>query len=291
MEWRHLKAFLAVAEHLNFRRAAQELNLTQPALSRQIAQLEGELGHRLFVRDRKRVVVTAAGAYLQRRAGGVLESMEALMRETREAGEGRRGVLAVGYTEATMSGFLPGLLRRLRQARPDLSLHLRQDHSEQLARELERGRLDVVFASQPAEQAGLKSILVAREEIGLVLPEDHRQAGRREVALKDLSGDGFILFPYEANPRLHADLMAACRSAGFTPRVVEEADTRILAVSLVAAGLGVSFLGAHLAHVCGVGTVFRPIKGPRPEMRFHLIEPLAQPHPAVLEMKRLLRRE
>jgi DNA-binding transcriptional LysR family regulator len=290
MELRHLKAFQAVAEHLNFRRAAVELNLTQPALSRQIAQLEADLGKALLVRDRKRVALTAAGAYLQRRAASVLDSVEALVRETREAGDGNRGVLTLGYTEAAMSSFLPGLLRRLRGARPELSLHLRQDHSEQLVRDLERGRLDAAFASQPAEHPGLKSMPVAREEIGLVLPEGHPLAARREVALKDLAGEGFILFPYTANPRLHADLVAACRAAGFTPRVVEEAGTLILAVNLVAAGLGVSFLGAHSAHVCGVGTVFRRLKAPRPMMRFHLIEPAAHPHPVLGEVKRLLLR-
>lgn len=288
MELRHLRSFVAVAEHLNFRRAAEVVRITQPALSRQIAQLEADLGRPLLVRDRRRVALTAAGAYLQRRAGAVLASVEALVRETREAGEGGRGVLTVGYTEAVMSGFLPGLLRRLRREVPELAVHLRQDHSEQLARGLAQGRLDVAFTSQAAELAGLRSTPVAREEIGVVLPEGHRCAGNREVRLKELAGEGFVLFPYAANPRLYADLMAACRGAGFVPRVVEEADTRILAVNLVAAGMGVSFLGTHLAHVCGPGTVFRRLARPRPEMRFYMLEPEGEGHPALPRLRRLL---
>jgi DNA-binding transcriptional LysR family regulator len=288
MELKHLKSFQAVADHLNFRRAAAEVHVTQPALSRQIAQLEGDVGRALFVRDRRRVALTPAGAYLYRRVGALLESLDELARETREAGEGKRGILSVGYTEASMSSFLPGLLRRVRTTRPDLSLHLRQDHSEQLAREVARGRLDVAFASLPVRDPALSSTLVAHEDIGVVLPEGHVLARVREVRLSALADEGFILFPYAANPKLHADLMAACRDAGFTPRVVEEADTRILAVNLVAAGLGISFLGVHLAHLCGSGTVFRPLKRPRPSMQFHLIEPARQAHPVLGEMKAML---
>jgi len=289
MELRHLKSFLAVADQLNFRRAAAELNLTQPALSRQIAQLEAELGCGLFVRDRRGVALTAAGAHLYRRAGDLLDAVEALARETREAGGGVRGTLSIGYTEAAMSSFLPGLIRQLRQARPELDLRLRQEHSDQLAREVVQRKLDAAFASLPAGDPGLASTPVATEEIGVVLPEGHPQAGRREVALRMLAGEAFILFPYAANPRLHTDLMAACRSEGFAPRVVEEAGTRILAVNLVAAGLGVSFLGVHLAHLCGAGTVFRRLKAPRPVMQFHLVEPADFPHPALEVMKRFLK--
>jgi DNA-binding transcriptional LysR family regulator len=187
-----------------------------------------------------------------------------------------------------MSSFLPGLLRKIRSAFPEVSWQLRQDHSESLARDVAGGRLDLAFASLPAKGKELMSTLVAREEIGVVLPEGHWLVKRREVPLKLLAEEGFILFPYAANPRLHLDLMSACREAGFAPRVVEEADTRILAVNLVAAGVGISFLGVHLAHVCGSGTVFKPLRAPRPVMHFHLIEQRAHAHPVVGKIKALL---
>lgn len=289
MELRHLRSFAVVAERLNFRRAAEGLHITQPALSRQIAQLEGEMGVVLLRRDRRRVELTAAGIYLSQRLGGVLEAVERLARETREAAEGKRGVLRVGYTEAVMSSFLPGWLRRLRGQMPELRVQLWAEHSEQLAQEVMEGRLDVAFASQTAEVSGLRSTLVAREEIGVVLPAGHRLEQQRRVALKDLAQEDFIWFPYEANPRLHADLMAACRTAGFAPRVVEEADTRILAVSLVVAGMGVTFLGAHLAHLGGKGAVYRPLRAPCPEMRFYMLEPAGGAHPALSLLRGLVK--
>lgn len=291
MELRHLKAFQAVADQLNFRRAAVEVNLTQPALSRQIAKLEADLGRALFTRDRRRVALTAAGAHLYRRCGPLLEEWEAVTREVREAGEGARGVVALGYTEASMSSFLPTVLRRLRLAVPEVVLDLRQDHSEQLAREVARGRLDAAFTSLPAAGEGLRSTLVAEEEVGIVLPEGHRLVrGTGRVALAALKAEGFIFFPYAANPLLHAELVAACRAAGFAPRIVQEADTRILAVNLVASGMGVAFLGVHLAHVCGPGTVFRRLKGPAPRIRFHLVEPSPSAHPVVERLKGMLRK-
>ncbi|MDX6767624.1 MAG: LysR family transcriptional regulator [Candidatus Methylacidiphilales bacterium] len=285
MELRHLKSFQAVADHLNFHRAAAALNLTQPALSRQIVQLEADLGKAVFLRDRKRVELTAAGRQLYRRVGALLESFEDVVRETREAGEGKRGALALGYTEASMSGFLPALLRSLRDALPEVTLHLRQEHSEQLAKEVVLGRLDLAFISFPTSDPALNSTPVAVEEIGIVLPDNHRLAGRKHLALKDLREERFILFPYRANPTLYSELLGACRVAGFSPREIEEADTRILAVNMVAAGLGVSFLSQHLRHYCGEGTVFRPLLRPRPTMRFFLIEPNNRALPLLPEVK------
>jgi len=288
MELRHLKSFQAVADHLNFHRAAAEVNVSQPALSRHIAQLEAELGRALFLRDRKKVELTAAGRHLYRRVGTVLDGVEELVRETREVGEGKRGALAVGYTEAAMSSFLPALLKSLRDALPEVSLQLRQEHSEQLVREVGMGRVDLAFTSLPTHDPGLRGTLVFKEEIGIVLPDNHRLAKQKQLALKDLRQERFILFPYKANPSLYMELLGSCRTAGFAPREIEEADTRILAVNMVAAGLGVSFLGEHLAHYCGVGTVFRPLKQPRPMMRFYLVEPKDRTHPVLPEVRRLL---
>jgi DNA-binding transcriptional LysR family regulator len=288
MELRHLKSFQAVADHLNFHRAAAAVNLTQPALSRQIAQLESDLGRALFLRDRKHVELTAAGKHLYRRVGVILEGMEELVRETREVGDGKRGPLALGYTEAAMSSFLPGLLRSLRDTLPDVQLHLRQEHSEQLAREVGLGRLDLAFISLPKTDPALESTLVAREEIGMVLPDNHPRAEHKQLALSDLRSERFVLFPYRANPALYTELLGCCREAGFSPREIVEADTRILAVNMVAAGLGVSFLSEHLAHYCGEGTVFRRLKRPAPLMHYYLIEPKGRVHPVLPELKRLV---
>jgi DNA-binding transcriptional LysR family regulator len=289
IELRHLRSFLAVADHLNFHQAAEQLHITQPALSRQIALMEEALGNKLFSREKRRIQLTPAGRYLQKQAPEVMDSVLRLLKETQEAGEGRRGSLALGYTEAAMASFLPSLLRQIRNRMKGVSLHLRQEHSEYLAREVVRGRLDLAFISLPSALAGLKSTLVTQERVGIVLPDNHALVMRKEIALKDLAAEKFILFAYEDNPRLYSDILAWCKEAGFVPHLVEEASTRILAVNQVAAGLGITFLSEHLAHYCAVGTVFRLLKQPRAVMRFYLIEPAHPVNPAVQNVKKLLK--
>jgi DNA-binding transcriptional LysR family regulator len=278
-----------VADHLNFHRAAGTLNLTQPALSRQIKQLEEALGCVLFLRDTKRVTLTAAGNYFRRHAQTVLESMSRLMRETRDASAGQRGTLSLGYTEAVMASFLPGILRRFRAGHPDLGLSLQQGHSERLEREVALGRLDAALISLPSSTPGVRCTPVADEAIGAVLPDSHPLAHKKKrVSLADLAKETFILFPYRDNPRLYTDILAACNTSGFTPNKIEEADTRILAVNMVAAGLGVALLSEHLAHYCGQGTIFRRLQAPHPRIQFYLIEPDSSPAPAVQGLRRLL---
>ncbi len=289
IELRHLRSFLAVADHLNFHQAAEELHISQPALSRQIALMEDALGRKLFSREKKRVQLTPAGRYLQKQSPGLLASMTALLKETGEAGEGRRGSLALGYTEAAMASFLPSLLRKIRNRMSGITLQLRQEHSEHLAREVARGRLDLAFISLPSELSGLKSTLVARERVGIVLPDNHPLAKQKEIALKDLAKEKFILFAYVDNPKLYSDILGWCREAGFVPSLAEEASTRILAVNQVAAGLGITFLSEHLAHYCGEGTVFRLLKQPRAMIHFYLAEAQNSANPAVQELKKQMK--
>jgi DNA-binding transcriptional LysR family regulator len=290
IEFRHLRSFQAVADHLNFHRAAAALHLTQPALSRQIKQLEEAVGCPLFLRDTKSVQLTAAGSYLQRHAAALLDSASRLLKETREAAEGKRGTLALGYTEAVMASFLPEVLRNLRTGQPGLALHLDQGHSERLEREVALGRLDAALVSLPPVAKGLHCTPIASEAIGAVLPDRHPHArSKRPLSLAALAEEPFILFPYRDNPRLYTDILAACSQSGFTPRNIVEADTRILAVNMVAAGLGIALLSEHLAHYCGKGTVFKSLKPPRPRIQFYLIEPESGSLPAVRELKRHLK--
>src|SRR5690606_24784920 len=129
IEFRLLKSFQAVADHLNFRRAAEELHLTQPALSRQIVQLEEAIGKPLFYRDKRHVELTPSGKFLYEHLGNLFHDVDALIYETRAAAEGERGTLALGYTESAMASFLPSLLRHLKERLPHVHLQLKQEHS------------------------------------------------------------------------------------------------------------------------------------------------------------------
>jgi len=288
IELKHLRSFLLVAEHLNFHQAAEELNISQPALSRQIGLVEDALGRKLFSRIKKRVQLTPAGYYLQSHSQGILNTMQTLLKETREVGEGQRGSISIGYTEGAMASFLPRLLKEARTKMQGVSLHLRQGHSDYLAREVDRGRLDLAFTSLPSQSMNLRSTLVAQERVGIVLPETHVLALKKEIMLKDLAMENFILFSYAGNPKLYSDILGWCRESGFVPNLAAEAGTRIMAVNQVAAGMGVTFLSEHLAHYCGAGTIFRLLKKPRAMMQFYLIENSETQSPVRQELKKLL---
>lgn len=288
IELRHLRSFLVTAERLNFHQAAEELNLSQPALSRQIALMEEALGIKLFTRLKKRVQLTPAGLYVRGNGQEVLRSMQVLLKEAREVGEGQRGTISVGYTEGAMASFLPSLLRKARSHLKGITIHLRQGHSDQLAKEVRRGRLDLAFTSLEMKGDGLKSTLVAQERVGIVMPDTHRHKVNKEVLLKDFAFEKFILFAYQDNPQFYSDILGWCQSSGFVPQLAEEAPTRILAVNQVAAGMGITFLSEHLAHYCGAGTVFRLIKKPRALMRFYMVEVGSGKNPVVQELKKLV---
>jgi len=288
IELRLLKSFLAVADHLNFRRAAEELHVTQPALSRQIQQLEKTIGKPLFIRDKRTVELTSAGKFLYSHAGKLFDDVEVLVKETREAAEGERGALSLGYTESAMASFLPSLLRDLREKLPHIQLQLKQAHSEQLSREVALHRLDVAIISLLGDTQGLRRTSIAQEDMGIVLPDNHPLAARKEIALSKLAREKFILFPYQDNPSLYSDIMTSCQKAGFAPQIIEEAQSRILAVNMVAAGLGVTFLSENLSYYCNKGAIFKPLKNPRPSMQYHLIEPEKGKNPCVKELKKIL---
>ena len=289
VELRLLKSFQMVADHLNFRRAAEELHLTQPALSRQIQQLEEEIGKSLFDRDKRSVHLTHAGRFLYSRVAGLLDDVEKLVKETREAANGERGALSLGYTESAMASFLPSLLRSLREKLPEVTLHLQQEHSEQLSREVSLQRLDAAIISLVGNVHGITSTPIATEAMGIVLPDNHPLTARKEIPLSALAKENFILFPYQVNPSLFSNIMSSCQNAGFAPKVIEEAQSRILAVNMVAAGLGVTFLSENLAYYCGQGTVFKPLKNPKPFMQYYLVEPANGENPCVTELKKILK--
>ncbi|MEM6822545.1 MAG: LysR family transcriptional regulator [Verrucomicrobiota bacterium] len=285
MELRQLRSFLLVAEHLNFHRAAEALSLSQPALSRQIQQLEVEMECLLLNRTKKKVELTTAGKYLQRHGRKLLSASEQLVGEVKQAWKHGSETLSIGYTEAVMAGVLPHFLKDIRGTHPDVNLRLRPGHSEGLERELARGDLDAALVSLPAHSEDLAQTKISEEKIGVVLPEDHILSKQRSLTLQQLKDEAFILFPYRDNPRLYSDILQACQQAGFIPRRVEEADSRILAVNMAAAGMGIALLSEQLAHYCGAGTVFRSLQKPRPVIHFYLLSPQNDPHPLIKEIR------
>jgi DNA-binding transcriptional LysR family regulator len=264
VELRHLRYFVAVAEELHFGRAAVRLHIAQPPLSRQIRDLEQEVGVELFARGTRGVELTAAGRAFLVEVRQVLAQAERALRAAQRAGRGEVGRLRVGFVEAaTYSGILAEVLGVFRQEIPEVSLGLFEMDSLGQAEALREGRIEVGIVHSPPPDAHrwLRVERVIDDGLVAALPRAHPLAARRQLALGDLAAEPFVLPPRFTGPTLYDHLIAACRSAGFSPRVVQEAAGWSTLAALVAAGVGVSFAPQSIAQVERPGVTYRTVRG------------------------------
>lgn len=277
MELRHVRYFLAVAEARNFTRAAERLGIGQPPLSQQIRDLEDEVGARLFRRLPHGAELTEAGqAFLERvrhlpaQAGDAIE-------QARRAARGETGTLRLGFTaSAILMPAVTGAIRDFRRAWPAVAVALDEDNSAHLAAKLRDGRLDLAFLRQDGAEIGDMALHpIADEPMVVAVPAAHplaRKAGRR-LRLERLRDEAFILTPRPVGATFHDAILAACRAAGFEPRLGPHAPQLASALALVAAELGVSVVPAVMRQFALAGVAYRDIAGPRPIARLALAHP------------------
>ncbi|HOG92017.1 MAG TPA: LysR family transcriptional regulator [Opitutaceae bacterium] len=266
-ELRHLVYFREVARQLHFRRAAESLAVAQPALSRQIAQLEAALGVDLLVRSRRKVELTAAGQSLLDRIEPVLRTLATVRGELHAVAEGQVGHVRVAFTGLAMATVLPGILREFSRRHPGIKLELNESPTAAQLVALQSGELSCGFFHPDAPTPGLQTRLLLRERNGVLLPGDHPLAGQPEVRLRDLADTPFVLFPRAHNPGFYDRVLAAFAKAGMSPRIAEEVWPRANAVGLVRAGLGATFMCPSEASQLPPEVAFCPIIGPAPESR------------------------
>lgn len=263
MELRHLRYFVAVAEELHFGRAAERLRIAQPPLSRQIRDLERELGTPLFERGSRGVSLTVAGRAFLPEARLTIAQAERAQRTAQRAAQGEAGRLRVGFVDAaTHSGILPDVLAFFRMHLPSIGLSLLEMDAVQQADALRDGRIDLAIVLSPPPDADrwLRVETVYSDPLILALPRGHRLASRARLSTADLANEAFLLFPRPVAPTLHDEIIARCRSARFSPRIVQEAVGWHTIVSLVSAGVGIAFVPRSLRAARQGNTVYRPVR-------------------------------
>jgi DNA-binding transcriptional LysR family regulator len=240
IELRHLRAFIAVAEELNFRRASERLPLAQPALSRTIRDMEAILGIWLFERSTRVVQLTPAAQSLLPEAREMLDHLAAAIRNAQRVESGDIGSLVVGFNDFTINDALPAIVMRFRGLYPETSVDLRSMTSPEMAEALRKRRLDIGFLTGAHLVTDLASFVIRHERLVCLLPRGHPLASRSSVSLASLAREPFVMGA--AGPwRIFLDVVnAVCMQAGFRPRIVQEAVNSDGIVNLVAAGVGVS---------------------------------------------------
>ena len=220
-ELRHLRYFVAVAEELNFSRAARRLRMAQPPLSVAIRQLEQEIGTSLFHRTSREVQLTTAGTVLLDRARRTIAEADGAVAAARRAGAGELGLLRLGYSWTERFETLPVLGQEARRHHPDVELLTEEMRTHLMPAALRSGTIDVALAVYPDVVSELTYRVVRSERIVAVLSSSHPLAGSGEIPLEALAAD-LVLFPRNLAPRLHDFYAGLCRRAGFEPVHTEE---------------------------------------------------------------------
>jgi DNA-binding transcriptional LysR family regulator len=260
LELRHLRYFTAVVRWNGYREAARQVNIAQPALSQAVAELEEELGLKLFNRQKRRARLTPEGEVFYAEAMRVLEQADHAMEAARRAARGEIGVLRIGFLGSATASFLPGLIRLYRHRYPGVKLVLDELTPVQQVEAFARGELDVGFTRPLSnEQAGLlEARTLYKEPLLVAMPEQTAPKGRT-LSLAKLEGIPLVLFHRRGAPWLFDSIAALCREAGFVPRVEHEPNLMQTVLSLVASEAGAAIVPACVSNLRADGVVFRRI--------------------------------
>jgi DNA-binding transcriptional LysR family regulator len=265
VELRHLRYFIAVAEEGHMTRAAERLGIQQPPLSQQIRALEVELDVQLFRRKPRGMELTDPGLALLDHARAILSQVDRALASTRRTARGEQGRVAVGFTSsAPFHPFVPRVIRTFRELSPLVSLVLEESGSGELVQALHSEEIDAAFIRSPiADLVGLEVTPLLEEEMLAALPTGHEHAtsndDTKRLPLSSLAKETFVLYKRPGGPGLYDTIITACRGAGFSPHVGQEAPRILSTLNLVAAGLGVSIVPASLRRLEMDGVVYRSL--------------------------------
>lgn len=266
MELHDLHYFVAVAENLHFGRAAEQLHLTQPALSRQIRALENELEVQLFYRTKRKVELTIAGQTFLEEARQILRHAERAVLTTRKVARGEMGELKLSFTASALRSVVPQILRVFRDRYPEVRLTLTEQCTCDQVEALLARQIDVGFLHPPVDETLLVTIPLRTDVCAIALPEDHPLVRKKLLNLSDLAHEPFLLHPRQEGPNFYDRILRLCQEAGFRPNVVQEVTANQTRIGLVAAGMGITFIPETLQDIGDPTVIYRYLQGPAPTL-------------------------
>jgi DNA-binding transcriptional LysR family regulator len=270
-ELRHLRYFVAVAEELNFSRAARRLQMAQPPLSVAIRQLEAELGTDLFQRSSREVTLTEAGRVLLDGARRTLAEADHAFAAARRAGAGELGTLRVGFSWSARFETLPTLGQAIRAHHPDVELLTEEMWNARMIPALRAGAIDVAVSLCPEVAGELSYEPIRREPVVAVVGAGHPLAGREAIPLSALAEEAFVLFPRELAPRLFDTLVGLCRREGFEPTLRRESFHTGWELCVLGDIEVVALTPHSVAHDLPAGLVALPLSEPREQLETDVV--------------------
>jgi DNA-binding transcriptional LysR family regulator len=285
MELRHLRYFVTVAEELNVSRASARLGISQPAVSRQLRDLEEELGVDLFHRGNSKLKLTAAGEVFLAHARDLLRRSNDAARELAAFRPQARRTLNVGYIAPVLATLTP-VLRIFSQKDPEMEIVLHEMPPGEQVQALRDRQIDLALPGNPCPELANEFELVLLEQIPFeaVLPDNHLLALRKRIALAELNEETFIGFDEARFPGRNDMICRACQEVGFTPRLLHRVESLSALLAKVAAGGGVTLAPREVGQLPHRGAVFIPLKPPFPSVASAAVFRKGEPKPAVVDL-------
>lgn len=259
MELRHLRYFHAVARTLSFSRAAELLHMAQPPLSRQIQQLEAQLGAALIERGSRPITLTPAGKFFYEQTLQLMSRLGEIEEGARRIARGRQDWFCIGFVPSTLYGLLPELIRRFRLAAPNIEVGVAEFMTIEQAGALKLGRIDVGFGRFAINDPAIASITLFEEAMTVALPAGHRLLALPAIGLVELAKEDLILYPARPRPSYADQVLDIFRERGLRPNIVKEANEMQTALGLVAAGIGVALVPASVQGLQRTDVGYRPL--------------------------------
>lgn len=262
MELRHLRYFTTVAREHSFTRAAEKLNIAQSPLSRQMRELEEELGATLFERPSRPLRLTAAGRFFNEHALQILQRADELRITTRRFGDAGRRQFFIGFVGSALYGGLPEVVRGFRTHYAGLEVVLVEMSTVEQMAALKEGRIDVGFGRIRFDDPAIRREVIVEETLLVALPPDHPLLGAEGVAFRDISAEPLVLYPKSPRPSYADQVLSFYRDRGCIPVIAQEVHELQTALGLVAAGVGIALVPQSVRHLHRDDVAYRPLLEP-----------------------------
>jgi len=259
VELKHLTSFIAVADRLSFVRAANQLHISQPALTGQIQKLEEELGVQLLARNRRTVRLTEVGKIFLEEARATLARAQQAAERAQKAARGEVGRLRISFVSSAALELVPGIVIEFRKRYPEVTLDLLNLQTASQVDGLLEKTVDIGFLRLPLSNDQLNITVIHREELVVILDKEHRFAKKKGLRIAQLRDERFVAYGRRWAPGFFDSIMQICTSEGFSPNIVQETGEMYTAIALVAAGAGIAIVPKSVALAQSRNIVMKPL--------------------------------